>query len=334
GKVEVEAANGVKVFETEPNDGVNAGRFSVTEGSVYFLRVRAQGKTAGTYQVSLQSGDVLPPTDPAPVLPSDVTEVESNDSKAAANAFVIAADGTARLNGHIDSADDRDFFAFRADKTGNIDADIIAVGGLTADIEVETEASVKVFETDANDGITSGSFPVTEGQRYFVRVRGKNDSIGSYIVNLAYAGSGGGGTSSSGTNGDSTGGPSGLPTGMIVEVENNNTESLANVFALDGNGRAVLSGVSINDNDKDFFAVTPTASGTLRFDVASPNGEHAQLQVTNRLGAKLFETDPNDGRNSGQVQVTAGEKIYVRLRAKDDAAAEYAVDVAFAELGQ
>jgi len=55
---------------------------------------------------------------------------------------------------------------------------------------------------------------------------------------------------------------------MIAERENNNRASRANAFAFDADGIAQLQGVSLNRNDRDFFAFTAPASG-IRF---APDG--------------------------------------------------------------
>lgn len=52
-QLEVEDAAGLTIFETEPNDGINGGRFQVTAGRVYYVRMRAVGDVASAYRVSL-----------------------------------------------------------------------------------------------------------------------------------------------------------------------------------------------------------------------------------------------------------------------------------------
>ena len=43
-----------EVFETEPNDGVNSGSFHVTQGTVYFFRLRSKEIAPAAYEVDLE----------------------------------------------------------------------------------------------------------------------------------------------------------------------------------------------------------------------------------------------------------------------------------------
>ena len=53
----------------------------------------------------------------------------------------------------------------------------------------------------------------------------------------------------------------------------------------------------------------------------------AQLQIEDRFGNDLFETQPNDGINSGLVTLAGGDEFFIRLRSKTDGPAEYVVDL-------
>lgn len=52
-KLSVESAGGLKYFETEPNDGVNAGSFAVTAGTTYYFRLRSIDARLSPYLVDL-----------------------------------------------------------------------------------------------------------------------------------------------------------------------------------------------------------------------------------------------------------------------------------------
>lgn len=52
-QVEVETASGIDVFETDPNDGVNAGTFQVQAGTTYLIRVRSKSDASGNYLTDL-----------------------------------------------------------------------------------------------------------------------------------------------------------------------------------------------------------------------------------------------------------------------------------------
>lgn len=60
-KVSVETSSGKKLFESEPNDGVTKGAFSVVEGQAVVLRVRGLSSSATNYSVAV-SIDATPVT--------------------------------------------------------------------------------------------------------------------------------------------------------------------------------------------------------------------------------------------------------------------------------
>ena len=117
-----------------------------------------------------------------------------------------------------------------------------------------------------------------------------------------------------------------LLTTTVFEVEPNDVRPAATPFEISDQG-AALAGTSQSDDDKDFYVFTPTQSGTLHIDVSSSNGNFAQLEIENALGDSIFETEPNDGSNAGSVEVSAGERLFVRLRSKTDRPAEYSAQL-------
>lgn len=255
-------------------------------------------------------------------------ESEPNDSIASADRFQFdMADGAAELRGTIANDRDRDTFVFTAPQSGTVQLRAPANGSLLPDVDVETVNSVKLFETEPNDGIFGGSFRVSQGQVIRVRVEGKNDTTGSYVVQLRLNGSGPGTP------------PTPPPTNATdnftgsdrTESEPNDRLGQANRVNLNGNGQATLRGTSTSDRDRDFFSVTPTDSGLLTIQVRRTAGDMAKLEVTDRFGNQMAETQPNDGRNQVAVRVFAGETIFMRMRAPDDASASYAVDLAFSQ---
>jgi hypothetical protein len=52
-KLQVEDEFGNKMLETEPNNGLNSGGFTVTGGTTYFIRLRSPGRAAAGYLVDL-----------------------------------------------------------------------------------------------------------------------------------------------------------------------------------------------------------------------------------------------------------------------------------------
>lgn len=87
-----------------------------------------------------------------------------------------------------------------------------------------------------------------------------------------------------------------------------------------------FSGTSQNHDDKKFFSFTPPQSGTLQVVVESSNGVFAQVEIeVAQTSANVFETDPNNGINSGSFQVTGGTNYLLRVRAPSNSTAAFTV---------
>jgi hypothetical protein len=249
-----------------------------------------------------------------------VAETEPNDRKSAADEITFdVVDGAADLTGSIAMRRDRDFFAFTAAADGPVGLNLTPSNGFVGKVNVESAAGVELFETEPNDGVNSGFFNVVAGQRIFIRVRGQSGSTGDYNVHLSLTGDAGGGS-----------GGGGEPGNALAESEPNNTKGAADRFDLGSDGTIELEGTSDSSRDKDFFVFTPATTGTLNVAVQSPNGNFAQLEVETNQGVSVFETEPNDGVNSGSFQVVAGTTYFLRLRARGIGPAAYLVDLALA----
>lgn len=274
------------------------------------------------------------------LLSANVAEVESNNSEGRANPFELdAADGIAELHGEIISRNDRDFFRFTAPVDGEVFVSSAAAEGsnLRPKLEITNGNRQQLFETQPNDGVFSGTFQVQAGETIFVRVRTQNRSVGEYVVQVsmpeAVVTPPGGGDNTGGT--DTGGGdpPVDPPVSHVTrEAEPNNSVSRANAAELSADGHGTLEGVSDNKRDKDYFVIQPTESGTVHVRVNAAGGDIAKLEVKNAQGIQLFDTDPNDGINSGSFQVEAGQRYLLRLRAPDKAPAPYLVDIALNDL--
>ncbi|MCA9200595.1 MAG: hypothetical protein KDA87_23810, partial [Planctomycetales bacterium] len=340
----------VEVFETEPNDNINGGTVVLDAGTQYFIRLRSKNDHSAQYQVQIvfedanstgnnsgntggNSGSNGSNTGGSGNAADMVDEAEPNGDKSQANAIDLGLDGTIQLRGTSDSSDDRDYFRFTAASSGTLQAEVQTTNGNFAALEVENTQSVNILETEPNDGVNSASGTVVAGQTYFVRLRSPNGSAAGYIANLSLnATNNGGGTNTGGNNnGGSTGGNA--PTGTIAESESNDSKSSADAFAVNHANAARLTGTVADRNDEDFFRFTATESGRIRIAVSSPSGNLAKLEVEDQLGNNILETEPNDGVNADSGMVQAGVTYFVRLRTPNDSAAEYAVDVAFQELG-
>lgn len=117
--------------------------------------------------------------------PSVITENESNNEKRLADRFALDANGLATLLGTSVNKKDKDYFVFTAQQSGTIHVQVLATNGVFAQLEVENAAGRDLLETEPNHGINSGSFDVTAGGVYFIRLRAKDNVSAGYQVNLS-----------------------------------------------------------------------------------------------------------------------------------------------------
>jgi hypothetical protein len=186
-KITVEDGRGVKLLETEPNNGINSGSFSVAAGQDVFIRVRGNRNATGDYTVHLTLND--PGTALAAHVVGDLAnaigESEPNDRKEQANAVDLGTDRLAQLQGVSAGQRDKDFFRFTASASGTLNVGVESTAGPTAKLQVEDAAGNKMIETEPNNGINAGSFQVTAGTTYFIRLRSPNNAPAAYLVDLA-----------------------------------------------------------------------------------------------------------------------------------------------------
>lgn len=192
-KISVEDSTGKKLFESEPRNGIASGSFSVTAGKDIYIRVRGQNKSTGDYALQLSLNEpVTPPTTPPvtppvspPVVPpigttgSILVERESNNTKSTANRADLGP--TLQIQGTSTKRDD-DFFALKATTSGTVQ---IATSSGNVKLSVEDARGNKLFESEPNDGITSGSFTAVAGTTYYLRIRGMSAALDPYLVDLA-----------------------------------------------------------------------------------------------------------------------------------------------------
>lgn len=256
--------------------------------------------------------------EPRVMLSATVMDTEPNDRQP--QSFSIPDDGLVHIVGTASGRKDRDFYLFTAPSSGTLDASVAAQGGAVK-LEIETTRGGRnVLETEPQDGINADSAQLQAGQTYRIRLRSDSKTgTPTYDVTLQFNGTGGGGGG---------GGGSGQTGGVVVETEANNTPSKANPFAF-GNLTAVqLQGTASGKRDSDFFKFTAAESGTINVAVTA-TGALVQLEIETSSSINVFETDPNDGINSGSFQVQAGVTYIIRLRSKSDANGAYQADLAF-----
>jgi uncharacterized protein YdeI (BOF family) len=114
-----------------------------------------------------------------------VLESEPNNTQSQADLFTFPDTGTVQLQGTAAGKKDNDFFKFTAAQSGTINVAVAATGA-SVQLEIETSASVNIFETDPKDGVDSGSFQVQAGVTYLVRLRSKSDASGAYLTDLTF----------------------------------------------------------------------------------------------------------------------------------------------------
>ena len=74
---------------------------------------------------------------------------------------------------------------FTASASGTLTVAVESTAGPAAKLQVEDAAGNKMIETDPIDGVNSGSFQVTAGTTYFIRLRSPNNASAAYLVDLA-----------------------------------------------------------------------------------------------------------------------------------------------------
>ena len=117
----------------------------------------------------------------------------------------------------------------------------------------------------------------------------------------------------------------------MVEREPNDIKETTNDVDFGLESEVVITGISQDQEDKDYFGISPTGDRYLNVDGGSNNSNFAQLEVEDEVGKEIFKTEPNEGLNSGTVHLQVGENYTIRLRSKNDAAAEYRLVLSFNE---
>lgn len=329
-QLEVETANGVDVLETQPRNGRNTGTLTVMAGESYRIRLRSPINARAVYTAELALGGAPPVdgSDPVPSPSAVVRDTRRDDSIGRANAVQLTAGAAVQLRGTV-TRRDRDYFVFTAPADGTLSIGSRTLNGVLAKVEVQDSTGAKLFETEPNDGVTTGNISLVAGRTYVLRVRSAvNNTASIYAVDVLF-----GRISSPGGGGGETGGGSGSPSGSFAEAEPNDSKGAASAISLGLTGSAQLQGTSTNQDDRDYFVFNASQSGALTARVATGNGTFAQLEVEDSQGRTILETEPNDGVNVASGAIVAGRSYFIRLRSPIDAPAAYLVDLFFGEGG-
>src|SRR5262249_44548690 len=107
-----------------------------------------------------------------------------DDRRAGATAITFDASGHATITGTAQNHDDKQFFSFTPTASGTVQLTVTSTNGRLPDVEVENGRDDNVLELE--DGQTSGSFAVTAGQTYFIRVRATGDQPSAFRIDLTF----------------------------------------------------------------------------------------------------------------------------------------------------
>ncbi len=256
----------------------------------------------------------------------DIAETEPNNAESLATQFSLPTSDSVILRGNSTSQNDKDYFAFTASVSGSVSVGVNSSGG--AKLEVTTRAGAQILETEPKDGVNSGTFQAVAGTTYLLRLRAPEKSAAPYEVTVTAAdtsanpgGSPGSGNPGNGNPGN--GNPGGVPGTNVSESEPNDSVNQATPLSLVVDEPRSLTGAATK-KDRDFFVVTPSSSGTVSINTGSVG---AKVSVENRQGAKLFESEPNDGVTQGTFSVTQGQSFVLRVRGLNPSPTNYSIAI-------
>jgi hypothetical protein len=87
-----------------------------------------------------------------------------------------------------------------------------------------------------------------------------------------------------------------------------------------------FTGTSASSDDKRYFSFSVAATRPVRVELVRVGGDFAKLEIENRAtSADVLELEPEEGPNAGTVTLTGGVNYLLRVRATDDAPAQFRV---------
>ena len=111
-----------------------------------------------------------------------------------------------------------------------------------------------------------------------------------------------------------------LPSGGNDSVTAGASKSSVGTIRFAADGSATIVGTSGRRGDKQYFAFTAAASGTLAVSVAKDaSGRYAELEIEDATASRsLLELRPrSDATNSGRISVVKGRRYVLELRSQD-----------------
>jgi uncharacterized protein (DUF3084 family) len=256
--------------------GVNA-----IAGQIFYIRAYGyNGATNPNYTLSIDQAD-------ANGIPSDV--FEDNDTFATARNLPPANQSYATLS--IDTINDNDYYSLTPALSGTITVSLAflhAQGDIDLELLSSTQTRLGLSETTGN--AEQLSFPVTAGTTYVIRVFGFNGAVNpnySMTINAP-----------------------GLP--PADALEENDTFATASILAAADQSYPNLT---INaPNDDDYYALIPTATGTLDVSLAFLNAlGNVNLELFDAAQQLIASSSSTADAEQLSMPVISGQTYYLRV---------------------
>ncbi|MFP4054007.1 MAG: C2 family cysteine protease [Phycisphaerae bacterium] len=223
-------------------------------------------------------------------------------------AELVTLDGSfdAALAGEIEIASDQDIFEFTATFKGTMTVDLAAAAGSTLDTNLyiyDGPGSIVTRNDDAGGTDSQVTFSVTNGQTYWVRATNSVDSTGTYNLTL---------------------------NGQEFVDDYGDTRGTAELFALDGNDDADLTGSIGFSGEQDLFEFVAPGNGVMTVTLSAAAGStlDTDLRIYDGPGSIVASNDNASGTDS---QVTfalvSGKTYWIRAKAADDSVGTYEMAV-------
>jgi uncharacterized protein YdeI (BOF family) len=295
-----------------------------------------------------------------------VLESEDNGALAVADSFDLPLGETIQLAGVSLNNNDDDIFTAAFTESSQLNLQV-EYSGAAARLEVLNSDGDALHTTDPENGANSGQISVEAGKQYYFRLVSAESDPADYQVTLSRERVGDinldGAVSrddvvrfltqfaatppdsaprvEADLNADGTvslldlaelqGSLDPEPTNEFIETEMNDARPFAEPVDLGSDNKVVLQGTAVTHADHDFFVFEATATGVLRVEVQTPKGGIVEVQIEDETRQRILETDPDHGVNEATVPVTAGKRLFVRVRAAVDESVDYLIDLLLQE---
>ncbi len=299
--------------------------------------VRAQEQASFVGLEVLEQRQLLAAT---PTAVTTVRETEPNDRQVSANSFVLPDGGGVKLRGRFQTANDRDLFTFTATTSGQVLVNLQQRQGAFPRLRVKLAGGKNVFRIEPNSTDTFGQFRIRVGKTYIVQFN-RNEPIGSnkYEAQLRISQGGARSRDDQTRNRDRRTRIKPGKTQYINEREINNSKGAANAFSFPTlNTVTVISGVSNNTTDRDFFSFRALRTGTMRFSIKDLNSAKASrpvyLKVVSKSGVVVGEIETNGNGKAKRFDgfVDQGQTYFILARARQFNRTFYQINTRFIEL--